>query len=58
MSYSAKPAVTEPPGELMYMYIGFTSSESRKSMTAMIWFTGSSMIGCPMNMMRSRYSRL
>ena len=42
----------------MYMYIGFTSSESRKSMTAMIWFTGSSMIGCPMNMMRSRYSRL
>ena len=59
VSYSARPAVTEPPGVLMYRYCAFlSSSESAKSMTAMIWLTIRSSMVSPRKMMRSRYSRL
>ena len=88
VSNIAKPAVTEPPGLLMYMYIGLLlscvfhqghasgcrrvqsrqtcseaggelrTSESRYSMTPMIWFAMSSEICCPRKTMRSRYSLL
>lgn len=59
VSNIAKPAVTEPPGELMYMEICLLlSSESRYSMIPIIWFAIWSSTCFPRKRMRSRYMRL
>ena len=55
VSNIAKPEVTEPPGQLMYMEMGFlSSSESRYSITPIIWLAISSSICCPRKRILSR----
>jgi hypothetical protein len=54
VSYTTRPAYTEPPGELMYMLTSFSgSSDSRWISWATTRFAMSSVIGVPRKMFRS-----
>jgi hypothetical protein len=58
VSYIARPAVTDPPGEFTYMWMSFSgSSASRKSSWAITRLATSSVISCPRKMIRSRSRR-
>ena len=58
VSWIARPAVTTPPGELMYMKMSFFGfSDSRKSSWAVISEAIWSSIGPVMNTIRSLSSR-
>ncbi len=58
VSWIARPAVTTPPGELMYMKMSFFGfSNSRKSNWAVISEAIWSSIAPVMKMIRSRSSR-